>query len=296
MDQDEKLIKLLSLLASDMQTIQNTMQALEKNQRTLQAVSENVEAEVRKIREDVTGTTGELRELTGRVQIMESQIADNTEAIRRYQMNESSLKSDINEILAAAEQSAENLEDSARNMRLAAGDITKISDDVLALHQETNKLGQYDEDIITSLSILRQDLEATKAELQATTMDTFSIKERLESIVATTDGVNAATEEQLHMLKGIDGKVSAYTESFFEISEEVKKNREGIPPIDQHVQELGITLSNMIADLEQIDERIDKHASRTEVSIELMKDIKGAIMPAITNRKNPDLMALAAAG
>ncbi|MBQ3401583.1 MAG: hypothetical protein IJM13_06590 [Lachnospiraceae bacterium] len=276
MDQDEKLIKLLSLLASDMQTIQNTMQALEKNQRTLQAVSENVEAEVRKIREDVTGTTGELRELTGRVQIMESQIADNTEAIRRYQMNESSLKSDINEILAAAEQSAENLEDSARNMRLAAGDITKISDDVLALHQETNKLGQYDEDIITSLSILRQDLEATKAELQATTMDTFSIKERLESIVATTDGVNAATEEQLHMLKGIDGKVSAYTESFFEISEEVKKNREGIPPIDQHVQELGITLSNMIADLEQIDERIDKHASRTEVSIELMKDIKGA--------------------
>ena len=276
MDQDEKLIKLLSLLASDMQTIQNTMQALEKNQRTLQAVSENVEAEVRKIREDVTGTTGELRELTGRVQIMESQIADNTEAIRRYQMNESSLKSDINEILTAAEQSAENLEDSARNMRLAAGDITKISDDVLALHQETNKLGQYDEDIITSLSILRQDLEATKAELQATTMDTFSIKERLESIVATTDGVNAATEEQLHMLKGIDGKVSAYTESFFEISEEVKKNREGIPPIDQHVQELGITLSNMIADLEQIDERIDKHASRTEVSIELMKDIKGA--------------------
>ncbi|MBQ1399444.1 MAG: hypothetical protein IJU67_02055 [Lachnospiraceae bacterium] len=276
MDQDEKLIKLLSLLASDMQTIQNTMQALEKNQRTLQAVSENVEAEVRKIREDVTGTTGELRELTGRVQIMESQIADNTEAIRRYQMNESSLKSDINEILAAAEQSAENLEDSARNMRLAAGDITKISDDVLALHQETNKLGQYDEDIITSLSILRQDLEATKAELQATTMDTFSIKERLESIVATTDGVNAATEEQLHMLKGIDGKVSSYTESFFEISEEVKKNREGIPPIDQHVQELGITLSNMIADLEQIDERIDKHASRTEVSIELMKDIKGA--------------------
>ena len=276
MDQDEKLIKLLSLLASDMQTIQNTMQALEKNQRTLQAVSENVEAEVRKIREDVTGTTGELRELTGRVQIMESQIADNTEAIRRYQMNESSLKSDINEILAAAGQSAENLEDSARNMRLAAGDITKISDDVLALHQETNKLGQYDEDIITSLSILRQDLEATKAELQATTMDTFSIKERLESIVATTDGVNAATEEQLHMLKGIDGKVSAYTESFFEISEEVKKNREGIPPIDQHVQELGITLSNMIADLEQIDERIDKHASRTEVSIELMKDIKGA--------------------
>ncbi|MBQ1331304.1 MAG: hypothetical protein IIY36_00110, partial [Lachnospiraceae bacterium] len=248
MDQDEKLIKLLSLLASDMQTIQNTMQALEKNQRTLQAVSENVEAEVRKIREDVTGTTGELRELTGRVQIMESQIADNTEAIRRYQMNESSLKSDINEILAAAEQSAENLEDSARNMRLAAGDITKISDDVLALHQETNKLGQYDEDIITSLSILRQDLEATKAELQATTMDTFSIKERLERIVATTDGVNAATEEQLHMLKGIDGKVSAYTESFFEISEEVKKNREGIPPIDQHVQELGITLSNMIAD------------------------------------------------
>ena len=276
MDQDEKLIKLLSLLASDMQTIQNTMQALEKNQRTLQAVSENVEAEARKIREDVTGTTGELRELTGRVQIMESQIADNTEAIRRYQMNESSLKSDINEILAAAEQSAENLEDSARNMRLAAGDITKISDDVLALHQETNKLGQYDEDIITSLSILRQDLEATKAELQATTMDTFSIKERLERIVATTDGVNAATEEQLHMLKGIDGKVSAYTESFFEISEEVKKNREGIPPIDQHVQELGITLSNMIADLEQIDERIDKHASRTEVSIELMKDIKGA--------------------
>ncbi|MBR2738275.1 MAG: hypothetical protein IKD88_06160 [Lachnospiraceae bacterium] len=276
MDQDEKLIKLLSLLASDMQTIQNTMQALEKNQRTLQAVSENVEAEVRKIREDVTGTTGELRELTGRVQIMESQIADNTEAIRRYQMNESSLKSDINEILTAAEQSAENLEDSARNMRLAAGDITKISDDVLALHQETNKLGQYDEDIITSLSILRQDLEATKAELQATTMDTFSIKERLERIVATTDGVNAATEEQLHMLKGIDGKVSAYTESFFEISEEVKKNREGIPPIDQHVQELGITLSNMIADLEQIDERIDKHASRTEVSIELMKDIKGA--------------------
>ena len=276
MDQDEKLIKLLSLLASDMQTIQNTMQALEKNQRTLQAVSENVEAEVRKIREDVTGTTGELRELTGRMQIMESQIADNTEAIRRYQMNESSLKSDINEILAAAEQSAENLEDSARNMRLAAGDITKISDDVLALHQETNKLGQYDEDIITSLSILRQDLEATKAELQATTMDTFSIKERLESIVATTDGVNAATEEQLHMLKGIDGKVSAYTENFFEISEEVKKNREGIPPIDQHVQELGITLSNMIADLEQIDERIDKHASRTEVSIELMKDIKGA--------------------
>ena len=276
MDQDEKLIKLLSLLASDMQTIQNTMQALEKNQRTLQAVSENVEAEVRKIREDVTGTTGELRELTGRVQIMESQIADNTEAIRRYQMNESSLKSDINEILAAAEQSAENLEDSARNMRLAAGDITKISDDVLALHQETNKLGQYDEDIITSLSILRQDLEATKAELPATTMDTFSIKERLESIVATTDGVNAATEEQLHMLKGIDGKVSSYTESFFEISEEVKKNREGIPPIDQHVQELGITLSNMIADLEQIDERIDKHASRTEVSIELMKDIKGA--------------------
>jgi len=276
MDQDEKLIKLLSLLASDMQTIQNTMQALEKNQRTLQAVSENVEAEVRKIREDVTGTTGELRELTGRVQIMESQIADNTEAIRRYQMNESSLKSDINEILAAAEQSAENLEDSARNMRLAAGDITKISDDVLALHQGTNKLGQYDEDVITSLSILRQDLEATKAELQATTMDTFSIKERLESIVATTDGVNAATEEQLHMLKGIDGKVSAYTESFFEISEEVKKNREGIPPIDQHVQELGITLSNMIADLEQIDERIDKHASRTEVSIELMKDIKGA--------------------
>ena len=276
MDQDEKLIKLLSLLASDMQTIQNTMQALEKNQRTLQAVSENVEAEVRKIREDVTGTTGELRELTGRVQIMESQIADNTEAIRRYQMNESSLKSDINEILAAAGQSAENLEDSARNMRLAAGDITKISDDVLALHQETNKLGQYDEDIITSLSILRQDLEATKAELQATTMDTFSIKERLESIVATTDGVNAATEEQLHMLKGIDGKVSSYTESFFEISEEVKKNREGIPPIDQHVQELGITLSNMIADLEQIDERIDKHASRTEVSIELMKDIKGA--------------------
>ncbi|MBR0401975.1 MAG: hypothetical protein IJH73_05635 [Lachnospiraceae bacterium] len=276
MDQDEKLIKLLSLLASDMQTIQNTMQALEKNQRTLQAVSENVEAEVRKIREDVTGTTGELRELTGRVQIMESQIADTTEAIRWYQMNESSLKSDINEILAAAGQSAENLEDSARNMRLAAGDITKISDDVLALHQETNKLGQYDEDIITSLSILRQDLEATKAELQATTMDTFSIKERLERIVATTDGVNAATEEQLHMLKGIDGKVSAYTESFFEISEEVKKNREGIPPIDQHVQELGITLSNMIADLEQIDERIDKHASRTEVSIELMKDIKGA--------------------
>ena len=276
MDQDEKLIKLLSLLASDMQTIQNTMQALEKNQRTLQSVTENVEAEVRKIREDVTGTTGELRELTGRVQIMENQITDNTEAIRRYQMNESSLKSDIDEILAASEQSAENLEEATRNLRLAAGGITKISDDVLQLQQDANKLSQYDDDIITSLSILRQDLEATKAELQATTMDTFSIKERLERIVATTDGVNAATEEQLHMLRGIDGKVSAYTESFFEISEEVKKNRAEIPPIDQHVQELGITLSNMIADLERIDESIDKHASRTEVSIELMKDIKGA--------------------
>ena len=276
MDQDEKLIKLLSLLASDMQTIQNTMQALEKNQRTLQSVTETVEGEVRKIREDVTGTTGELRELTGRVQIMESQIADNTEAIRRYQMNESSLKSDINEILAAAKQSEENLEDSARNMRIAAGDITKVSDDVLQLHQEVNKLEQSDEDIITSLSILRQDLEATKSELQAATMDTFSIKERLESISATTDSVNAATEEQLHMLRGIDGKVSSYTENFFQISEEVKKNREGIPTVDQHIQELGITMSNMIQDLERIDERIDKHSERTEISIELMKDINGA--------------------
>ena len=60
------------------------------------------------------------------------------------------------------------------------------------------------------------------------------------------------------------------------ILEEVRKNRDTLPSIDQHLQELGVTLSNMISDIEDIDAGIDKHAARTELSIEVLNEIKAS--------------------
>ena len=274
MDQDDRLIKLLSLLASDMQTIQNSMQAIQKDMRSLHAYTESTDAEVRKLRSDFNASVGNIRELTGRLEIVENQIAENTEALRKSGLDTESLKTDIGEIIASTDQSRDTLDGSSRDIRAAADHIVKVGGEVLVIQQNMEKLSEADEGIATSLNILRQDLESVRGELQATTLDTFSIKEQLEKIISDTGAARIEMEEHSGSLRSIDEKVTSYDRNFFEIMEEVKKNRESLPSVDQHLQELGTSLSNMISDIEDIDTDIDKHASRTELSIEILNELK----------------------
>ena len=129
MDQDDRLIKLLSLLASDMQTIQNSMQAIQKDMRSLHAYTESTDAEVRKLRSDFNASVGNIRELTGRLEIVENQIAENTEALRKSGLDTESLKTDIGEIIASTDQSRDTLDGSSRDIRAAADHIVKVLDE-----------------------------------------------------------------------------------------------------------------------------------------------------------------------